>query len=180
MKVDLKGAGYYEVIHFSGYFDLEKLYHYIYSWLSSNKYKYNEKLYKQKKSEIEWEIEGTKKVDGYAKFSISFALHLYGDGNGPTPVDPVEVVKDGVKRKLVKGRVRITISGGIETGYSDIFGENKWNKTYFRRWIQNFFEKAVLKQDIDIKYVDKLYYEILDFYEGVKKVLGMYAVGSFY
>ncbi len=180
MKVDFKKAGYYELINFSGYFDLEKLYHFIYKWFSLNKYRYNEKKYKQKKGEVEWEIEAFKKVDEYAKFNIKFELHLYGDGNGPTPIEPVDVVVNGKKMKLVKGRVHITISGSFETGYSDMFGSNKWNKTYINRWLQNFFEKVVLKQDIDIKYTDKLYYEVLDFYEGVKKTLGMYATGSFY
>ena len=180
MKVDFQKEGYYELINFSGYFDLKALYKYVYKWYSENKYKYQEKKYKQKAGEIEWSILGSKKVDEYAKFNISFSLHLYGDGTGPTPVDEMEVVKDGVKKKMVKGRVHITISGSIETGYADSFGENKWNKTYLRRWLQNFFEKTVLKQDIDVKYVDHLYYEVLNFYEGVKKHLGMYAIGSFY
>ena len=180
MKVDLAKENLKEVIQFSGYFDLKGLYEFIAAWFSRRQYKFHEKAYKRKKAEIELSIYADKKVNEYVKYTIKIEAHLYGDGNGPTPVDEVEVIKDGVKKKMMHGRIHMTLSGVIETDYKDLYGQTRWSSTPFLRTLQKVFEIGVLGPEIGVKYIDPFYYEVLELFEDIKKYFEMYGTGSFY
>jgi len=168
-----------QIILFRGYMDLRKIYKFIFDWLKRRSYETYETKYRRKKAEIELTVMGERKVNEYIKDIIIVDMHLYGDGPGPSSVDEVEVVKDGVKRKMIKGRMHLTINGIVETGYKNIYGKSMWNTPFLQK-LQRFLETGVLKQELDLKYVDPLYYEVLEFFEALKKEFEMDGIGSFY
>ena len=180
MKIDFSKEHLNEVLQFSGYFDLKGLYQFIAAWFKRRQYKFHEKSYKRKKAEIEQSIYADKKINEYVKYTIRIETHLYGDGNGPTPVDEVEVIKDGVKKMMIHGRMHLILTGVIETDYKDLYGNTRWTQTSFLRTLQKVFEIGVLGPEIGVKYADPFYYEVLELYEDIKKYFQMYAVGSFY
>ncbi len=180
MKIDFGKEHLSEVIQFSGYFDFKKIYEFVAAWFKRREYEFHEKSYKRKKAEIELSWYAERAVNEYIMYTIKIAVHLYGDGNGPTPVDEVEVIKDGVKRRMMHGRIHIIISGVIESDYKDLYGNTQWDKTPFLRTLQKVFEKSVLKQEIYAKYLDPFYYEVLELFEDIKKQFEMYGIGSFY
>jgi len=177
---DFSRAGLYEVLHYRGIFDLRGLYKFMVEYLEKKGFEFNEKVMKYKTAEIEFEWEAKRKADAYVRHIITVVMHLYGDGPGETPVDEVEVIKDGEKKKMIKARMTLTFSGKVETGYPDDFGESRWNKSPFLVKLQSVFEKSVIKQELDFKHMDPLYYEILRFFDAVKRYLEMEGTGTFY
>ncbi len=178
--IDFASAGLFEVLHYRGIFDLRGLYKFMADWLQKKGFEFHEKVYKHKQAELEFTWEARRKVDAYVQHVITIVMHLYGDAPGDSTVEEVEVIKNGVKKKMMKARMTLTFSGKVVTDYPDDFGSTRWNKSPFLKTLQNVFEKSVIKQDLDFKHEDVLYYHILHLYEAVKKHLEMEGSGSVY
>jgi len=159
------------ILKYKGIFDISTLYRFIAEWLINEGFEFQEKVYKHKPPEIELSWVARKKITGYVLYQINLEFHFYG-------IKDIEVIKDGIKRKMQDARVEITFSGKVETDYPDIYGERRWDKSAFTAKLKDIFEDYVIKKDIDFKHVDPLYYYILKFYEDVKKFLEMQAVGE--
>jgi len=54
------------------------------------------------------------------------------------------------------------------------------SKSPFLAWLNNLYEKYIIKQEIDNIYTDKLYYYVLKLHNITKECLGMEAKGSEY
>ncbi|MCX6709495.1 MAG: hypothetical protein NTV63_00885 [Candidatus Woesearchaeota archaeon] len=158
------------VIKYKGIFEISELYKFISRWLIGKGYDFYEKTYKNKPPEIELSWYGEKKLTSYVMDKIKIEFHFYG-------VRDVEAIKGGEKKKMQDFRVVITFSGEVVTDYPNIFGEKQWEKPFWKK-AKEFFETNILKQDLDFKYVDPLYYQVFELTEEVKKFMNMEGTGN--
>lgn len=156
-------------ILFKGIMDFDAFYTMLVRWFKNRRYEFHETLYKSKppKLDIHWEAEREK--TGYVKEFIDIYFKAY-------EVEEVEVIKEGKKKKMLKLEVTINITPRIELAYSDIFGEKKWNLEWQRRLL-DFFNKFVLRKEIDLLYDDVLWYEAYKLHADIRKYLKMEAQG---
>ena len=116
--------------------------------------------------ELETFIDAWRNITDYYRFEMR-AYAKYRDAQF------VEVVKGGVKKRLVKGRVLIMISGVLVLDYSD-----RYEKSRYTQALGKFLNKYVLHWQWDAVYGDQLNYKILELQNVVKEYLAMEATGS--
>lgn len=158
-------------VKFRGVFDLEGLYRTMYNWFESKQYEFHEELYKSKPPELELSWRAERKKTGYIRDVVNVYLHLFGE--------EVEAVKKGVKQRLMKGRMLIDFWGVTETDYPSITGERKWT-TMWQRRLQDFYNRYIVKREIETAHVDVLYYEVYQLHDVVKNYLDLEGKGYTY
>ena len=153
------------VIKFTGIFDYDLLYKTITNWFIDYGYYLEEPLYKHKvptpigaEQEIGWT--GWKKITEYVKYWIQVYTHIYN-------LKDVEVVKGGVKKKLQRAEMIIEFSAYVETDYPGIVNSK------FGEYLKDFWDKYLLKKDMDTIWTDQLYYVMYKLHTAVKEALGM-------
>lgn len=166
------GKGYPQLINYKGIFNFAGLYKVMVRWLKSRKFEFHEKLYKERPPEIFLDWLAERKVSGYFKHIITINIHILD-------AEDIEVVEKGVKKKLMKGRVRIRLEIYIQADYPDIYGERKWS-TNFQRMLLDFFNKHILRREIELTHWDVLYYEMLKLQAMIRAYLDMEAKGHAY
>jgi len=85
---------------------------------------------------------------------------------------PVQVNKDGKKKLLEKGRIKISIGVAFEYDY-----ENKWEGTRMHTTLRDFYIKYIMLRKIQV-YADKIEYEAHNLQETIKQWLDMQARGN--
>lgn len=159
-------------IRFKGVFDYDGLMQLVYDWMDRRKFKIIEKIYKHKGGAAGWEfereLEGTRKVTDYIKYVITVAIHTWD-------TKEVEVIKDGKKMKLNKGRLEIKMNIGIELDYA-----GRWESSEAMEKVRNFFHSYIIKKEIAFKHADPLYYGMLALHTSIKKFLAMEGATSAY
>ncbi len=158
-------------VKFRGAFDLDGLYKTMYKWFEDKQFEFHETLYKSKPPELELEWRGERKKTGYIRDVIRVYFHLFGSD--------VEAVKKGVKQKLMKGRLQIDFWGIVETDYPSITGKRRWTSSMLLA-LQNFYNKYIIKKELDLAYTDTLYYEVYQLHDVVKDYLDLEAKGHTY
>lgn len=152
------------MIKFKGTFDLDGVFAFVTNWMFHNEFSnYNEPVYKHKLPEIQRKFTGYQKRTAYIKETVTFDCHFWS-------VKPVEVVKDGKKKKMYTGRGEMQMSFVIETDW-----EGKWDTTPARVKMRNFYDKYIIRNNLDMEYVDPLENKLNDFMTDLKKLLGMEA-----
>jgi hypothetical protein len=160
-------------IHYSGVFDWGELYRTVVKWLQDRAYRIHEKSYKHKVggsgAEIEWNFDGYRKHTEYIMFAVYVFVHSYD-----TTV--VEVIRDGKKQKLEKGRLIITLDAEWKEDYSGQF------KGPFNEKMKNFLTQQVLGGDKEEGFLwwDVIWYESYRLFNEMKKVLNMETATSAY
>ena len=160
-------------IKYKGVFDLDALYRGSANWFKERKYELNETLYKSKPPELELNWKGVRKKTGFYKEVIEVHFHLF-------ETRPVEVIEKGIKKQYADATMTITIWGAVETDYEDIFGESKWRDSSLKRKLLDFYNKHIVKLELDTMQVDVLYYEMYNLQTLMKKLIGMKTTGSAY
>jgi len=162
-----------EIIKFKGIFDMDFLYKSMRDWLTRRGYYFEEPVYKSKpnpmggvEDEITWNC--YRKETDYMKFWINIFIHTWERKD-------VEVIKKGKKKKMNQARLAIYFNAKVETDY-----QHRWDKTHFLIWLNNFYEKYIIKPEMDNIYTDKLYYYVLKLHNITKECLGMETKGSEY
>ena len=159
-------------IRFKGVFDYDGLMQMVYDWMNNRRFKIIEKVYKHKGGssgwELERELEGSRKVTDYIKYVITVAVHAWD-------AKEVEVIKDGKKMKMHKGRLEVKMSIGIELDYAA-----RWESSEAMEKVRNFFHNVIIKKEIAFKHADPLYYSMLALHTDIKKFLGMEGATSAY
>lgn len=155
---------YVHYIKHYGIFDLQGLYQMIYNWLVDRGFEVRELKVKHKvpsaageEDEIWWDA-WINETD-YIKNWISLIFFFYD-------IKEVEVVKEGKKKKLTRARILIELNGKVETDW-----QGKWKRNAFLSNLQKFYEKFVIKKDIDNIWWDKLYYNMLKLQTAIKEYL---------
>lgn len=160
-----------EKIQFIGVFDYDELYRKMQAWYKEREYEFREKAYKQKPgaSEIELEWEGYRNETSYVRFWVNIYVHIYD-------LQDVEIIHEGVKKKMNKARMQMEISGRIELDWQKEFDQTK----YLRR-LRDFFHTFVFSETKDLgMYWDKLYYHIYGFHTAIKNYLDLQTKYSAY
>ena len=124
------------VVKYSGIFKMSEVYKVAFSILADELgYDIEESKYREKVSsdgkelEIKWIAE--KKISDYYKFRIKVDFFVVG-------LKDVEVEKSGVKVKMNKGNIDITIKSSIITDW-----EGRWESSPVLRFLQGLFDKYV-------------------------------------
>ena len=153
------------IIRYTGIFDYDKLYRDMAAWYGMWGYELQENTHKHKvplptgvEQEIKWT--GWRKVNEYVRFWVKTHIHGY-------ELKDVEVVKDGVKKKMTKGRLQIIVGGTMDLDYSDRF------KGPVAELIQGLLHNYVWKKKIENSWADELYYRIYKLHEVIKESLNM-------
>lgn len=160
-------------VKYNGIFDYDRLVDFVFGWFTKRGYDFTESVYKHKEAspgffEDDRKWDGEKKVTETIKYKITIEARLW-------EYETVEVVKDGKKKKMAKARLRIQFKPSIEVDY-----EGRWEKSAFHAKLRHFMYNYVLKKEIIIKHVDKLYYITLGLQTKIKDLLEMGAPTSAY
>jgi len=154
------------IIKYEGIFDYDRLYKIVYHWLSNQGYYVNEPTYKSKPgtaagTEEEIELRAWRKVNNYVKYWIYVYFHVYD-------IKPMEIVKEGKKKKVIKARIWIELDAEVELDYN-----NRFEKSRFLEALRTFLNNIVLKSKIDVVWTDELYYRMLKLHKVIKEFLEM-------
>jgi hypothetical protein len=154
-------------IYKKGVFDLNSLYKTIRTWFTKNRYTPFEKVYKDKPGdptgrELVDEWMGQKKVTGYIRFNV------YVDIKGWNLVD-VEVPVGDKKVKRQSLRIRVRVWSELETDWEKRFENPVLEK------VRNFYEKYILKKELETKWEAQLFGETYDLHGRLKQLLELEA-----
>ena len=153
------------IVRYKGIFDYAGLYRLVQTWLRDKEFEFHEKKYKEKpfhigpETEVTWYAE--KRVTGTIKCYVDIFFHLYDSVK-------TEVIIDGKKKEMVKGRISIDLWGRVVFDYSEEFERSNLAKK-----IEHFLRTTVLRKEILFKYLDPFDYELLDLETEIRKFLGM-------
>ncbi len=157
-----------DFLKYKGVWDMKKVYQAMQAWFSSRGYRFMEEMYKEKPPETEIKWAAKRLIDDYYLYHISLKFHIWDMEN-------VEVVKDGKKKVLQQGRMKITFSAKVVTDYS-----GRWEASVFKKWLEKVYNKAIIRRDIEFKHMDNLYYVLYGLHEHTKQLLGMETSGGAY
>jgi hypothetical protein len=155
-------------IYKSGTFNLNAMYKEIRAWFGKNKFVPFEGVYKDKTSgyigrELTDEWKASRKVTGYIRYWIYIEIKAWD-------IVDVEVQVGDKKVKKQKTRIRIEIKSEIVTDWEERFEENA-----FLRKIRAFYEKYILKKELETKYETELLTLTYDLHARLKNHLEMEA-----
>ncbi len=155
-----------QMVKYRGIFDFPKLLKLIHTWGTAQRFEMHEKRYKHKVpdargAEQEVTLLGWRKIDAYLKFWISV------DVKGEYLKD-VDVIKDGKKKKLTQGKVRVMFNGYLELDY-----QNRFESSKFLVGLRDFYHKFVVRQKIQNVWEDTLYYRLYKLNKEVRVHLDM-------
>ncbi|MFH1439081.1 MAG: hypothetical protein ABIG89_00825 [Candidatus Woesearchaeota archaeon] len=157
-------------IIFKGIFDFDDLYKSLHEWFVFKGYTLHESKYKMKSKDtgVEKEIIWTawRNVTDFIKYWFNIHIQMWN-------IEPIEVVKDGQKKVLIKARLFIQINAKIECDYNNRFESSK-----FKQNLRKFLVDFVLKGKIDSMWGDKaqfMQYKVLDV---IKQTLDMQIKGN--
>lgn len=162
----------FAIIKYKGVFDLQRLYKVMVRWLKNRKFEFYETLYRFKPPEliINWRAE--RKKTAFVKDIMTVNIDVRG-------FEDVETIVGGVKKKMTKGRLMISVNFGLETGYADILGIKKWNSALERR-MRWFMHRFIIKRDFELLHLDALMYETWKFHKVIKDYLKLECYGNLY
>jgi hypothetical protein len=156
-------------LRFRGVIDFPAVYKMIFDWMEDNAYTPFEELYKHKPpTEFDVQIKGMKKVTGYIKYWVKVKFNS-------TNFKEVEVMKDGKKKKMFSGNMRIDFYADVETDYeTDLDGKTRmWETSLFLYKLKQFFENHIYKWRLVFVHPDTVLNSVQDLMEDVKKVMSM-------
>lgn len=161
------------IIRYTGLFDFNELYNLIVAWMKARRYWFEEVSYKHKVpsplgAEQEIDFNGNKKVTEFYMQDISLNIHLWD-------MTEVEVVQKGITKKLTNARAQIVFNGVVTIDY-----ENRWQDSWFTKFLFDLYYKYIAKKEIETLYVDQLYYRIYHLQSELKEFFDMQAKGHQY
>ncbi|MBU0979882.1 MAG: hypothetical protein KJ709_03685 [Nanoarchaeota archaeon] len=170
-KINILDPNQELVIKWSGLIDMDGLYKKIWEWYKNRKFEVHEKTLKDKGRaegrEEEIKIDAFRNDTDFFRVWINLYIHTW-------ELNRVDVVVDGKKKKMEKGRFKVTMRLVFEADY-----ENRWEKSKFFIGLRTFYLKYFMNRKIQT-YGDKLEYELHNLHEVIKQHLGMEAAGNQY
>lgn len=151
--IDFRKVRYIPTIKYSGILDYNGFLKTLRNWIASQGYEFHEKSLKHKVpspagAEEEFVWWGWRKVNSYVKFHVDVFIHVWD-------LHDVEVVREGKKQKLQHARIHMEMSGRCELDWSSRFGGSR-----FLQELADFYDKYIVRQDIENIWTDQLYYRI--------------------
>lgn len=158
-------------IRHKGLYDLDTLYKKIRHWFSEREYEFNEERYKDKIADYGTEAEhkwnGELWVNNFVQYNIKIETKFYG-------VKEFEADYHGEKRKVNNGQLFIVMNGIVTFDYLNNF-ESKQAKYFLNLLINKIFKKYY-----EIKYIDKLDYDVYRLQTLIKEELHMETASNAY
>lgn len=150
-------------IRYSGFFEWEGLYKLIHSFSKVHKFHFFETKHKNKPPELEFEFKMHKRRDEYFMFEgiIKILIQDYF---------PVEVIKDGKKQILHKGRIRAQVFAKSYVYY------NRWDEIKSPKlgtWLGKYFDKFIIKSKFDNQIGDENILNFIGLRDSIKAYLNM-------
>ena len=142
-------------IQYKGIFDMQDLYESIADFFSQKKFKFYEKQQRHRRpgpfgAEVLYQFEANRDIEDYYKWYVYVNMETFD-------IHDVEVVaKDGIKKKMSKGRIWIQLYGKVEMDPSKV-----WEKSAFLAHLKSFYNKYVLRKRIEGVWGDELQYKIV-------------------
>ena len=150
-------------LNYKGIFDIDTIYRMLREFFESRGFEYHEYNYKSKEpavGELELYWQAWRNDSEFLRVWFNVYVHFEN-------MEPVEVIKDGVKKRMVRGRLRMRFYPFFELDYEERFEKSKFLET-----IRDFYIDNIVKKKIQV-YGDKEEYEFFKFIEKFKKELGM-------
>lgn len=157
-----------DMLKFSGVIDFDGLYRLVAKWFADRKYDFYETLYKDKPPELELEWIAKRKVDELYQYKIRLYFHLWD-------VKTVEAIKDGTKKKLTSCRMTIEFDPTVVVDWQD-----RWSESKFTKALLDFYINNIIKRELQLKYVDPLWYVVYRLHNIMKEYLEMETRGNAY
>lgn len=159
-------------IQYKGIMDIQDIYETIADFFRQKKFKFYEIQQRYRKpgpfgTEILYQFRATRKIEDYAEWVVNITIETFD-------MHEIEVVlKNGAKKKMMKGRIWVQIRGTVEMDYEKI-----WEKSAFLAQLKNFYNKYIIKKKIEGIWWDQLYYRIvLKLHALIKERLKMLSEG---
>lgn len=158
----------YLFVKYKGIFDFDHLYRQTAKWFKKRSFEFHEYQLKERDpiiGETEYFWNGWRNDSEYLRVWIDVYMRMWDQS-------PVEVIRDGVKKNLLRARIRFNLEAWMETDY-----EHKFDVSPFYRTIRHFYESIIAKKKLEM-YGDKVEYEVHDLAEMFKRELGMMQTGN--
>ena len=160
------------LVRYKGFYDYHGLYQMLRDWCKKHHMKLYENVFKEKpathggmETELKWHA--NRRETPFVKYHIDFKVTI-------TDNQPVEVVHNGEKKSLYKGRIEFR---------ADSWLEYDWTQQY-KGWASKFFLwliwKKIMFWEWKIKHEDTLNDLLSVLSEDVKKFLNMYQHSGFW
>ena len=158
-------------IKFRGVVDFEEVYKFIFKWLEDRQfYPYEDSYIYKFPQEFFVKLRGEKKVTSYVLYRLRINFES-------TFCDLVDVEKDGKKKKMFSGSLRIMFFSEVETDYErDEKGNRLWEANPWTERLKNFFEKIVWKTRFEVEHPDTIQDEAFEILDEVKTLMSMHGV----
>lgn len=145
------------VLKYKGVFDFKNLYNASKKWFKDKNYIFSEKEYKEKPrvmgSEFRIIFQGERDIDDYVKFVVSSVMFF------------LNIKKANGK---YNGDVNINV-----VAYLVLDRKNKWQSNSFKSFLFFFYNNFILKNKIVNVYEDKLYSEMVNYINNLKKYVNI-------
>ncbi|MCK5107556.1 MAG: hypothetical protein KAQ83_02420 [Nanoarchaeota archaeon] len=153
-------------IAYKGVFDWDAVYKYVMEWFSERKYEFDEDDYKHKEGtkigieeELKWK--GNRKINAYYRYFITIEVHSWD-------MRRVEVIENGKKKKLWKGRILMEFYAEVKADWQGI-----WKNGPLAFELKKFVDQYVHRPERNAVWVDRLYYITYKLQAGVREILKM-------
>lgn len=157
------------MIRYKGVFDMDGLYKLLHKWVEKRGFEWHEPTFKDKHPQTGQEEEivtlSYRNDTDFIRVWIIFYIHT-------NDMQDVEVVKDGKKVKMSKGRILISIGAQFEFDY-----EERWEGNKFQEALRHFMINYLFIRKIQT-YGDKIEYEAHNAQEEIKKYFDMQTKGN--
>jgi hypothetical protein len=166
-------SGKLTTLRYKGVFDYQGLYRLIRKWYEERGYTFMEKKYSHKirmlGTELETGMNCYRDMDAFTRFWIDTFLRVWDSHE-------MEVIKNGKKKKVIKGRMLVEISMKVEFDYT-----NKYETSKLTRWIRdNIVIKILFWQELETPLGDKLWYNANKLQQTIKQFLDMESHSDLY
>ncbi len=158
-------------IRYKGVFDMNELYKIIYDWLIARGYQVHESKYKTvslstggKERSFDWNAH--RKGEEMVMLWINLHFQIQD-------AEEIEVIQNGEKKKLMKGRVYIRIQLDIEYDYSERFAHTKLGQTMI-----NFLMNFMWSKKVETYWEDKQRFKAYELVNIIKETLDFMTKGN--
>ncbi|MCF7862250.1 hypothetical protein K9M79_08500 [Candidatus Woesearchaeota archaeon] len=160
----------YHRIKYKGVFDYAGLQSTIRGWQTRRGWTVLETLYKRKPGnevgkEEEIKFRSWRKESDFVMYWINIFIHTWD-------MQPVEVIENGQKKKLVKARMLIEVNGESQWDYNNMFAGN-WFTPKLLKFYMRYLRGMGTDKEWDGIWGDRHYYYVLKLLADIKEFLGM-------
>lgn len=134
-------------IRYKGFFDFDAIYQFMIGWYARRKFTMQETLYKDKTqtpagNELELKTHGKRKVTEFIRYKVSIEYHLW-------EFKKEEVVINGEKKMMTRGRIEININGEVEPDWQGRYNGKTWINKWMGKLLWHLKENEILMEWVD-------------------------------